>query len=149
MARRLAFAFAAALALGGCCQDIKGYVPPSNARVEFGPIPKPKHVKRVRSGHSSKATLSSSDASASEHELAKLEPHSKEWDSALDALNQAADDELRKKLVICRGCDQRVDEDQTSAVWPTRAADGYLSLQRTLGSLALPEAAPSGGPRKP
>lgn len=146
MARRLAFAFAAALALGGCCQDIRGYVPPSNAR-EFGPIPKPKHVKRIRSRHSSKASLSSNHASPSEHELAKLEPHSKEWVSALDALNQAADDELRKKLMICRGCDQRVDEDQTSAVWPTRAADGYLSLQRTLGSLSLPEAAPSGGPR--
>ena len=145
MARRLAFAFAAALALGGCCHDIRAYVPPSNALAEFGPIPKPSHVKRIRSRHPRKTTLSSYDASPREHELSKLEPHSKEWDSAVDAINQAADDELRKKLVICRGCEQPVAEDQLSAVWPTRAAEGYLSLQRTIRSLSLPEAAPSGG----
>lgn len=145
MARRLAFAFVATLALGGCCQDIRAYVPPANARAQFGSIPKPSHVKRTRSRHTNNTTFSSYDTFPSERELSRLEPHSKEWDAALDTINQAADDELRKKLVICRGCEQPVAEDQVVAVWPTRAADGYVSLQRTLRSLALPGAAPSGG----
>jgi hypothetical protein len=140
MTRRLAFAIAAGLALGGCCHDIGAHVPASNARAEFGPLPKLSHLKRVRSRHTGNTAVSS--ISPSEDKLSRLD--SKEWSAAED---QAADDELRKKLVICRGCEQPATEDQVSVVWPTRAAEGYLSIQRTLRSLSLPEANSSGGSR--
>jgi hypothetical protein len=79
-------------------------------------------------------------------ELSNLDPGSKEWLAALDAINRAADDELRKKLVICRGCTQTAPDDQLSSIWPTRAAQGYLEIQKTLRSLHLPvEFTPSSG----
>lgn len=147
MAGRLAFAFAAGLALGGCCHDFRAYVPPSSARAEFGPIRNSGHVKRTRSRHASNTAASSHYTSLSEHEFSRRETQSRERDSALDAVNQADDDDLRKKLVICRGCEQPATEDEVSAVWPTRAADSYVSLQKTLRSLSLPEAAPRADPQ--
>jgi hypothetical protein len=140
MARRLAFAIAVGLALGGCCHDIGAHLPPSNARAEFGILSNPSHVKRVRSRHTGNTAASS--IPPSEDQLSKLD--SKEWSADQE---QIADDELRKKLVICRGCEQPATEDQVSAVWPTRAAEGYLSIQKTLRSLSLPEATLSSGSR--
>lgn|ERR1700722_5236447 len=132
---RLAFAIAAGLALGGCCHDTGSYVPPSNARAEFGTLPKSHHVKRARSRRTRNLAVSSKDTSPSEEELSKLDP-------------EAADDELRKKLVICRGCAEPAPDGQVSAIWPTRAAEGYLSIQKTLKSLSLPvEVTSSGGLR--
>jgi hypothetical protein len=132
---RLAFAIAAGLALGGCCHNNGSYVPTSNARAEFGPLPKPHPVKRARSRPTSNTTVSSKDTSPGEEEFSKLDP-------------EAADDRLRKKLVICRGCAEPAPDDQVSAIWPTRAAEGYLSIQKTLRSLSLPvEVTSSGGLR--
>jgi hypothetical protein len=136
MARRLACAIAAAIALSGCCHDIGSYVPPSNAQAKFAPLPKFHHVKRSKP--ISNTTLTSNAIPPSGDELSNLDHGSTEWYAALDAINRAADDELRKKLVICRGCEQPVADIQLSSTWPTRAADGFLSIQKTLRTLSLP-----------
>ena len=138
MGRRLAFAVALGLALGGCCHDMGSYVPPSNAQTRFVLLSKPYHVKRARPRHTDTKELTSNATPLSEVEFSKLDPNSKERYADLDAINRAADDELRKKLVICRGCTQPAPNDQLSSIWPTRAAQGYLSIQRTLRSLSLP-----------
>ncbi len=146
MARRLAFAIAAGLALGGCCHDMGSYVPPSNAQAKFVPLPKPHHLKRARPRHTANTEVTSNAIPPSEDELSKLDPVSKERRAALDAINGAADDELRKKLVICRGCMQPAPDDQLSSIWPSRAPQGYLAIQKTLRSLSLPvESTSSGG----
>ena len=144
---RLAFAIAAGLALGGCCHDIGGHVPSPQVRAEFGPATKPNHVKRARSRPARNTAMSARDISRSEDALSKLDPNSEEWQSTLDAINRAADDELRKKLIICRGCEPPTVDDQVGAIWPTRAAEGYLSIQKTLRSLSFPEATSSSGLR--
>jgi len=91
--------------------------------------------------------VTSKAVSPSEDELSKLEPDSKEWHADQDAIDRAADDELRQKLVICRGCTQPTPDDLSGSIWPTsRAAERYLSIQRTLRSLSSPlESASSGG----
>jgi hypothetical protein len=138
MARRLAFAIAAGLALGGCCHDMGSYVPPSNAQAKFVLLPKPHHMKRARPRHTANTEVTSNANPPSENELSKLAPDSKEQLADLDAIDRAADDELRKKLVICRGCTQPAPDGQLSSIWPTRAAQGYLAIQKTLRSLSLP-----------
>jgi hypothetical protein len=138
MAARLAFAIATGLALGGCCHNIGSYVPPSNAHAEFGPLSKPLHVKRAISRPTRNTAVTSEAISPGEDELSKLDPGSKESNAALDAINRAADDKLRKKIVICQGCEQPAPDSPSSSIWPTRAAEGYLSMQRTLRSLSLP-----------
>jgi hypothetical protein len=103
-------------------------------------------VKRTRPRHTSNTAGTSNAISPSEDELSKLSPDSKEWNAALDAINRAADDELRKKLVICIGCAPPAPDDQLSSIWPTRADAGYLSTQKILRSLFLPvESNSSGG----
>jgi hypothetical protein len=114
------------------------YVPPSNAQTRFVRLPKPHHVKRARPRHTDTKNVTSNDTPLSEVELSKLDPNSKERYADLDAINRAADEELRKKLVICRGCTQPEPDDQLSSIWPTRAAQGYLTIQKTLRSLSLP-----------
>jgi hypothetical protein len=138
MATRLAFAIATGLALGGCCHNIGSYVPPSNAHAEFGPLSKPLHVKRAISRHISNTAAASKAISQSGDKLSNPDPDSKEWHDAPDAINSAADDGLKQKLVICRGCEQPAPDDPSSSIWPTRGAEGYLSIQRTLRSLSLP-----------
>jgi hypothetical protein len=145
MARRLAFAIAAGLALSGCCHDIGSYVPPSNAQAKFSPLPKPHQVRHAKSQHTSNAAVASNAISPSEDVLSKLAPDSKEWHYALDDINRAADDELRKKLVICRGCAEPAADDQSGSIWPPRPAEGYLSIQKTLRSLSLPVEPTSSG----
>src|SRR5579883_1994011 len=119
MAKGSVVALAAGLALGGCCHDIAGHVPHSSAQAQFQPASKPRHVKRSKPRTAIDRTVTLTDIIQSEDELSP---------SAVDA--------LRKKLVICRGCEDAAPDDVVSAVWPTRAADGYLSLQKTLRSLS-------------
>lgn len=127
MARGLVVALAAALALGGCCHDIAGHVPHSSAQAQFHPASKAHHLKRSKPQIAIDSTATPADIPPGE-----------------DELSQSAIDALRKKLVICRGCEESAP-DVVSAVWPTRAADGYLSLQKTLRSLSLPEATSGAG----
>jgi len=129
MARRLAFAIAAGLALGGCCHNGFEYsAPHSNSLTKLVPLPKTSHVKLTKARGISETVTASKDPSPKEDELSKLKPYSKEWHAALNAINQAADDELRKKLVICRGCELPASEDQVSSIWPKPTSGGYLSL---------------------
>ncbi len=126
MARRLVVAFAAGLALGGCCRDIGSHVPLSSAQARLPLSSKPHHLKRSKPRMAVDGTVAPADIPSE------------------DELSQSAVDALRKKLVICRGCDDASPDEVVSAVWPTRAADGYLSLQKTLRSLSSPEGSSSG-----
>lgn len=147
MARRLAFAIAAGLALGGCSHDGFGYsVPRSAALPEFAH----QHVKLAKARNTSNTAVSSKetaeDVSPREDELSKLKPYSREWHAALDAINRAADDELKKKLIICRGC--AAPEDQTGSLGQKRRAGGYLSPDEASRAVSFPvEATSSGGLR--
>jgi hypothetical protein len=132
MARGLAFTIVAALALGGCCHDIGSYVPPSNAQAKFAPRPKPHYAKRTKPRRASTLEVTSTVIPPNENGGPKLDT------DAIDAINRVADDELKKKLVICRGCTQPAPDGQLNSIWPTRAAEGYLSIQKTLGTLSLP-----------
>jgi hypothetical protein len=55
-----------------------------------------------------------------------LKPYSKEWTTMLNAINRAADDELRKRLIICRGCMPPEQEDRTGTI----ADGGYLPARQ-------------------
>jgi hypothetical protein len=150
MSRRLGFVIAAGLALGGCCHDGVGYyVPRSNAVAEFGALPKSHYAKQAKARSPGSAAVTSKDISPGEDELSKLRPYSKEWHAALDAINRAADEELKRKLVICRGCTPPTPDDQTGSLGTKRAAGGYLSLDEASKSLSLPpESTSSGGLRQ-
>ena len=54
--------------------------------------------------------------SPNEEELSKLKPYSREWGVVLDAMNRAADDKLKKQLIICRGCMPSEPDDQTGSI---------------------------------
>ena len=153
MNRRLLFVIAVGSALSGCCFDGSGcYVhnvqPPATALASWdwlGPLPKRNTVKKLakRLPKTSVAVAASKDNSLSEDELSKLKPYSKEWHAVLDAINRADDDELKRKLVICRGCMSPEPNDQTGSIGPKRAAEGYLSLEASR-SVSLPLMPPSG-----
>jgi hypothetical protein len=117
MVRRLIFVIAAGLALSGCCLGGGCYIAlPNNALANWdglGPLPtrtpprKYSHVKRVKVRKVDEAAAPATtpeDDSPGEEELAKLKPYSKEWGAVLNAINRAADEKLKKKLIICRDC---------------------------------------------
>src|ERR1700733_9748583 len=131
MARRLAVAIAAGLALSGCCHEMGSYVPPSSELAKFAHS-KPHHAKRTKPRHASNLEVTSNVSPPDENGHPKLDA------DAIDAINRAADDELKKKLGICRGCAQPAPNGQLNSIWPTRAAEGYLSIQKTLRTLSLP-----------
>jgi hypothetical protein len=67
--------------------------------------------------------------------------------AALDAINRASDDKLKRKLIICPVCMPPELDDQTGSIGPKRAAEGYLSLEASK-SVSLPLMPPSSdGPR--
>jgi hypothetical protein len=144
---RLIFVIAAGLALSGCCFDGSGcyvhYVqPPAIALASWDgldSLPRRNIVKKraKRVPKTSVAVAAPDDKSPSEEELSKLKPYSKEWGAALDAINRAYDDKLRKKLIICRDCIPPEPDDQTGSIGPKRAAEGYLSLEASR-SVSLP-----------
>ena len=111
MARRLVIALSAGLSLGGCCHDGFGYsVSHSSTLAQFHAIPKPHHLKRSKPRNAINSTATSKDVPASE-----------------DELSQSASDELSKKLVICRGCEDPTPNDQANSIWPKSAA-GNLTV---------------------
>ena len=128
MSRRLLFVIAAGLALSGCAGSQRYIQPPTIALANwdgFGPLPKRNHVKPVKVRKTSEDVVSR-DSSPSEDELSKLKPYSQEWTAALDGINRAADDKLRRKLIICRGCMPPETGDQTSSI----AVGGSLSFRQ-------------------
>jgi hypothetical protein len=130
MSSRLIFVIGAGLALSGCCLGSGRYIqPPTNALASWDgrrPLPKRDHIKgaRVKVGRTEAAT--SKQSSPSEVELSKLTPYSKEWAAVLNAINRAADDELKRRLVICRGCFPPEPDDQTGSI----PLGGYLSARQ-------------------
>jgi hypothetical protein len=133
MGRRLAFVVAAGLGLSGCCLGGGCYIQPQNIALAnwdgFGPLPKPNKVKRAKVRETAEATASE-DNSPNEQDLARLTPYTREWGAAFDAMNRAADEKLRKKLIICRDCMPPQPEDQTSSVTPKHMAGGYLPVRQ-------------------
>jgi hypothetical protein len=118
MSRRLLFVFVAGLALSGCAESGRYIQPPTNALANWdglGPVPKRNRVKPVKVRKTSEDVVSR-DNSPSEDELARLKPYSQEWTALLDGINRAADDKLRRKLIICRGCMPPEAGDQTSSI---------------------------------
>ena len=129
MNRRLIFVIAAGLALSGCCLGSGGYLRPQSSALTswdgLGPVPKRNRVKPVKVRKTSEDVVSR-DNSPSEDELARLKPYSQEWTALLDGINRAADDKLRRKLIICRGCMPPEAGDQTSSI----AVGGSLSFRQ-------------------
>jgi hypothetical protein len=158
MTGRLIFVIAAGLALCGCCFDGSGcyvpYVRPSATALAswdgFGPLPRRNTAKKraKKIPNTSVAAAAPEDQSfPSEKELTKLRPYSREWGAALDAINRAYDDRLKRKLIICRDCMPPEPDDRTGSIGPERAAEGYLSLEASR-SVSLPLLSPSSdGPR--
>jgi hypothetical protein len=128
MARRLAFALAAGLSLGGCSHDIAARDPFLSARAEFGRAAVPHPVKRLKSRHADNAFISSK----------VTVPRA---DESLDS----ADDELSKKLVICRGCEDSAPNNQAHAIWP-KSAGANLTVDQ-VSRLFPPQPVLSGGLR--
>jgi hypothetical protein len=123
MSIRSIFAIAVSLALGGCCLGSGCYVQlPANSPIAWdglGTPPTRHSVKRAKARKIVEA-VAASDDSPSEKDLAKLRPYSKEWGAALDAMNEAADAKLKKKLIICRNCMPAESDDQTGSIATNR-----------------------------
>jgi hypothetical protein len=118
MSRRLLFVIVAGFALSGCAGSGPYIQPPTTALANWdgpGPLAKRNHVKPVKVRKTSDDVVSR-DSSPSEDELSRLKPYSQEWTAALDGINRAADDKLRRKLIICRGCMPSETDDQTSSI---------------------------------
>ena len=119
MSRRLAFVIAAGSALGGCCMGSGCYIQPQTYALTswdgLSSLPKRNNVKPVKVRKTSDDVVSR-DSSPSEDELSRLKPYSQEWTAALDGINRAADDKLRRKLIICRGCMPPETDDQTGSI---------------------------------
>ena len=128
MSRRLLSVIVAGLALSGCAEGARYVQPPTDGLASWdglGPVPKRNHVKRLKARKTSDA-VASKDSSRTEDELSELKPYSQEWTAVLDGINRAADDKLRRKLIICRGCMPPETDDQTGSM----AVGGSLSFRQ-------------------
>ena len=120
MSRRLLFVIVAGLALRGCAESARS----DRRSGKLGWARSP-DVKRLKARKTSDA-VASKDSSPTEDELSKLKPYSQEWTAVLDGINRAADDKLRRKLIICRGCMPPETDDQTGSM----AVGGSLSFRQ-------------------
>ena len=74
-------------------------------------VPRPKthhHVKRAKAKIATNSMVTSKVISLGEDELSKTD-----------------DDQLKRKLFICRGCEQPAADGQTNSIWPEAKANGY------------------------
>jgi hypothetical protein len=128
ISRPLAFVFAASLSLGGCCFGGCYVQPPTGPLASWdglGPLPKPFHAKLAGPKAIPKPQPAAVKSDTpSEADLAKLKPYSKEWTIVLNAINRAADEELRRKLMICQGCLPPDPDEPTGAI----GYGGYLPI---------------------
>jgi hypothetical protein len=129
MSRQLVFLIVAGFALSGCCAGSERYVKPAtNVLADWDglrPLPERNKVKRVNVRKKS-ADVALEENLPNEDELSKLKPYSKEWTAVLNAINAAADDKLKKQLIICPDCMRSDPEDKTGSI----AAGGYLPSRR-------------------
>jgi hypothetical protein len=125
MSRRLVFVIAAGLALSGCCLESRNYFQPQPKVLASWERPGAKrHLRPAKVQKASEAA--SNDSSTSEQELSKLKPYSKEWAAALNAINRAEDEKLKRKMIICRDCVPPEPTDQTGSI----AAGGYIPARQ-------------------
>jgi hypothetical protein len=131
MARRFVFALAAGLSLGGCCHGEFGYsIARSTALAQFVARPKTHHhLKRAKPEIAINSMETSKGIPLGEDELSKSD-----------------DDQLKRKLVICRGCDPPAD-DQANPIWPKAKASGYSLTADEVSRLLLGQPVLSGSPR--
>lgn len=128
MARRLAIALAAGLLLGGCCHNGFGNsAPDSSALARFRSMAKPHYVKRLKTRSTNDGTVATKDILPSQ-----------------DELSESANNELRKKLVICHGCENLVPTDQPDSIWP-KSSSG-LTVDQLSGLFPARSASGEGSP---
>ena len=123
MSIRSIFAIAAGLALSGCCLGSGCYVQfPPNSPIAWDGLGTPPTRYSARRAKTRKTieAAATKDNSPSEEDLAKLRPYSREWSAALDAMNKAADDKLKKQLIICRNCMPTDSDDRTGSIVTNR-----------------------------
>jgi hypothetical protein len=132
MIRRCVVALAAGLSLGGCCHDGFGYsVSRSSALAQFVPRPKTHHhVKRAKNEIATTSMVTSKVISLDEDELSKSD-----------------DDQLKRKLVICRGCERPSADSQTISIWPEVKANSYSLTADEVSRLLPGHPVLSGGSR--
>ena len=119
MSRRLVLLITVGLTLSGCCAGNGPYFQPTTTTKltswdKLASHPVRDKVKSAKAQKKSE-TIASGDASPNEPELAALKPYSQEWWSVRDAIDRASEAKLAKKLIICRGCMPKPD-DQTGSV---------------------------------
>lgn len=113
--------------LSGCCRDTRSFVQRSAYATSHPDglpgvtVPRPHYVKLSKSRKFGFEVPVANepkilDDVPSEDGLAKMAPYSKEWVAALEAINRAAEEKLKKKLVICRGCLPPALDDQSGSI---------------------------------
>jgi hypothetical protein len=113
IAKRFVWVLVTGLSLVGCCHREPGYpISHSNTSAQLRPIAKPHHPKRSKPIGVGNGTTTLKDATASE-----------------DELSEAVNDELRKKLVICRGCEDPPPSDRANFTWPNSTAS-HLTIDQ-------------------
>jgi hypothetical protein len=121
MARQSAFALALVLFLGGCCHDRLGYSAMYPVKyAEIRPRPKSHRVKPARVRNANNSIVMFEDALSGEYDA-------------------SADDELKRKLVICRGCGPPTSDSRTSSIWPTSSASNFTVDQLSQLFPSLPK----------
>jgi hypothetical protein len=118
MTRRFKFLIAASLVVTGSCLGVICYARPSADTMAswdgFDSLPKrgDGKVGIIRKTGEPPA----SDSASAEAELVALKPYSPEWWSVRDAIDRTADEQLARKLIICRGCLPSEPDDQVGVI---------------------------------
>jgi hypothetical protein len=119
MDKRLAFASIAALTLFGCCPGPDCYLVPTSTVLTHPDEPRlfaeRKHVRVAKARKKADPPPPDEDARR-EAELSKLKPYSEQWWSVQDAIEQAAEAKLAKRLIICQGCMVSAPADETGSI---------------------------------
>ena len=120
LSRRLLSVIVASLALSGCCVGSGCYNQSPTSTMALwdrrASLPKRDNGKTVKIRKTGEAAASAT--SPDEAELAALKQYSPEWWSVHDAIDQAADVKLAKRMIICRGCLPSKVDDQTGSIAP-------------------------------
>ncbi len=134
MTRLFLLLVAIALGLGACCRGPAVYGPTlvtaTNSDALGRPLVRRASLVRKHAVPAQKVDAVPAVATPAEHvptdeDLAKLKPYSKEWGAALDAMNRAADERLKRILIICRGCLPPAPADQTGSI-PALTQTGWM-----------------------
>jgi hypothetical protein len=119
MTRRFKCLIAASLAVTGSCLGVICYARPSAdtmvSRDAFDSLPK-RGDGKVGIIRKASEPAASDSALADEAELVALKPYSPEWWSVRDAIDRTADEQLARKLIICRGCLPSEPNDQMGVI---------------------------------